>query len=48
MLGGNVNVGVRVGSVRLFRYQHVGMPNTKWLRWGSKTKRGPNANGFAF
>ena len=33
-------------SARLFRYQHVGIPNAKSLLWGSKPMQGPNANGF--
>ena len=40
--------GVRVGFPRIFRYQHVGIPNAKCSRWGPKPKRRPNANGFAF
>ena len=39
-IGGNANFSV-------FRYQHVGIPNAKLWRWGSKPKRGPNTNGFA-
>ena len=39
-VGGKANFSV-------FRYQHVGIPNAKLWRWGSKPKRGPNANGFA-
>ena len=34
--GGNANVGVYVGSTRLFRYQHVGISNAESSRWGSK------------
>ena len=34
-VGGNANFCV-------FRYQHVGIPNTKLWRWGSKPMRGPN------
>ena len=33
-LGDNANFKVRVGSARLFRYQHVGIPNRKFSRWG--------------
>ena len=40
-------LGGRVGSARLFRYQHFGIPNAKSLRWGSKPMRGPKASGFA-
>ena len=39
-VGGNANLSV-------FRYQHVGIPNAKLWRWGSKQTPGPNANGFA-
>ena len=39
-IGGNSNFSI-------FRYQHVGIPNAKLWRWGSKLTRGPNANGFA-
>ena len=35
-----------IGSARLFRYQHVGIPNAKSSRWGSKPTRGPNTSGF--
>ena len=38
-VGGNANFSV-------FRYQHVGIPNAKLWCWGSKSMRGPNANGF--
>ena len=31
----------------VFRYQHVGIPNAKFWRWGSKPTPGPNANVFA-
>ena len=41
------SAGVGVGSARLFRYQHVGIPNAKRSRWGSGLTRGPNAKGFA-
>ena len=34
-------------SCRVFRYQHVGIGNTKWWRWGYKPTRRPNTNGFA-
>ena len=37
----------RVGYARLFRYQHVGIPNAKSSCCRSKLTRGPNANGFA-
>ena len=40
-------VAGRVGYARLFRYQHVGIPNAISMRWGSKPKQGPNAKGFA-
>ena len=36
-----------VGSVRLFGYQHVGISNAQWSRWGSKPMRWPNASGFS-
>ena len=41
-------VRARVESSRLFRYQHVGIGNAKWLHPGSKPMQGPNANRFAF
>ena len=37
--GGNANFSV-------FRYQRVGMPNTKLWRYRSKPTGGHNANGF--
>ena len=40
-VGGNANF--RFG---VFRYQHVGIPNAKFWRWGSKQMPGPNANVF--
>ena len=49
-VGGNTNVNVRVGAnanFSVFRYQHVGIPNAKLCRLGSKATPGPNANGFA-
>ena len=49
-IGGNANFSVRVvgnANFSVFRYQHVGIPNTKLWRWGSKLTQGPNANGFA-
>ena len=49
-VGGNTSFSVPVGghtNFSVFRYQHVGIPNTKLCRWGSKSMRGPNANGFA-
>ena len=48
--GGNVNFSVQVGgntNFSIFRYQHVGIPNTKVWRWRSKPTRGSNPNGFA-
>ena len=38
---GNDNVSVRVrgnANFSVFRYQHVGIPNAKLWRWGSKPK----------
>ena len=49
-VGVNANVSVPVGgeaNFGVFRYQHVGIPNAKLWRSGSKPMRGPNANGFA-
>ena len=49
-VGSNANLSVHVGgnaNFSVFRYQHVGIPNAKLWRWGSKPKRGPNSNGFA-
>ena len=36
-LGGNANVGVHIGSTRLFRYKHGGIGNTK-LRPNARPK----------
>ena len=44
----NEKFGVRIGYVRLFRYQHVGISNAKCSRWVSRPMRVPNANGFGF
>ena len=42
-----LGVGVRDNTnFSIFRYQHVGIPNMKLWRLGSKPMRGPNANGF--
>ena len=41
------SAGVRVGSVRVFKYQHVGISNAKSSRWGFRPTRGANAMGFA-
>ena len=46
-VGGNGNCCVRVWGNANHRYQHVGIPNTKLWRWGTKPARGPNENGFA-
>ena len=40
-------IGTLVGSARLFGYQHVGMSNAKWSRWGSKPTGRPNMSGVA-
>ena len=37
------SVGIRVGSGRLFRYQHVGIPIPKCSCWGSRPMPGPIA-----
>ena len=44
-VGGNANVrfGVKFENFRVFRYQHVGIPNVKFWRWGSRPTQGPNA-----
>ena len=39
--------GVRVGSARVFRYQHVGIPNAKCSCSESSRTLGPNAKGLA-
>ena len=47
---GNANFSVSVGgnaNFSIFRYQHVGIFDAKFWRWGSKPTSGPNANGFA-
>ena len=41
------SVRLRVGSARLFGYQHVGISNAKLSRWGSRPKQDPNASCFA-
>ena len=49
-VGGYANFSVRVGgnaNFSGFRYQHVGIPNGKLWRWGSKRTLGPKVNGFA-
>ena len=49
-VGGNTNFRVCVGgnaNFSIFRYQHLGSPNAKLWRWGSKPTQGLNANGFA-
>ena len=38
-------MGLRVGSVGLFRYQHVGIGN--YSHWGHTQRKSPNASGFA-
>ena len=48
-IDGIANFMFRVGGTpnfSVFRYQHVGIPNAKLWRWGSKPVRGPNANGL--
>ena len=47
---GNTNFRSGVGgnaNFRIFRYQHVSIPNIKLWRWGSKPTPGSDANGFA-
>ena len=39
--------GTGLGSTRLFRYLHVGIPNAKCSFWGSRLTRDPNTSGFA-
>ena len=49
-VGGNSNFMFRVGgnaNFSVFSYQHVGIPNAKLWRCGSKPTPGPNANGYA-
>ena len=46
-VGGNTNFRVCVGSARLYRYQHVGIPNAKFSHWEYSPTRTPNARGFA-
>ena len=36
-----------VGSARLFGYQHAGIGNAKYSRWGSSRMQAPNASRFA-
>ena len=44
---GNANFRVCVGFARLFRYQHVGIPNAKFSRWGFCPMRTSNVMGYA-
>ena len=40
-VGGNANFSVRIrgnANFSIFRYQHVSIPNAKFLRWGFKAK----------
>ena len=48
-LGETQILGLASGKAKfcVFRYQHVGIPNAKLRRLGSKPMPGPNANGFA-
>ena len=49
-VGGDANFSVRIGgntNFSIFRYQHVGTPNTKLSRWGYCPTRQPNASVFA-
>ena len=46
-VSGNVNFRVGVGSARLFRYQHVGIPNAKFSRSGYWPTRTLNARSLA-
>ena len=39
-------LGSRVGSGRVFGYQHVGIGNTISSHWGPRLKRDRNAKGF--
>ena len=41
------SVGLRVWSVRLFRYQPVGISNANLSGWGPYPTRRPNASGFS-
>ena len=45
-VGGNASFRVRIGSARLFRYQHVGIPNAKFLGLGYCPMQTPKARGF--
>ena len=40
-------LGGRVGSSRVFGYQHVGIGNANPSRWGSYPSLRPNVSGFA-
>ena len=49
-VGGNANLMFCVGGnarFSVFRYQHVGIPNTKFSRWGCYPPPDPNVKGFA-
>ena len=35
------SAGIYVGSMRLSKYQHVGISNAKWSRWGLNQCDGP-------
>ena len=41
--GSNGSVGVRIGSVSLLAYQHVGIGNVKFSCWRYYPMRSPNA-----
>ena len=48
-VGGNANLIFCVGGAAnfsVFRYQHVGISNTKLWCWRSQPMPGPNTNGF--
>ena len=32
VMANSINVGVRIGSMRLVRYKHVGIGNVRWVR----------------
>ena len=40
-------IGTRIGSSRVFRYQHVGIGNGKLLRGGAKPTLGSSGRAFA-
>ena len=43
---GNANFRFGIGCFRVFRYQHVGIPNAKFSHWGCYPTPDPNTKSF--